>query len=74
MIKNISEATRAMTLAFKLANKSINKSRPRRVQCLATAKKLIQAAEDFTAAQDVNMVGEKRRKPFKKTSDDKLQL
>lgn len=50
-IENNNQAMRAMTIAFKLANKSINKTRPRRLQCLATAKRLIKAADDFTQKQ-----------------------
>lgn len=51
IIENNRQAMRAMTIAFKLANKSLGKSRPRRLQCLATAKKLIAAADAFTDEQ-----------------------
>ena len=51
IIENNRQAMRAMTIAFKLANKSLGKTRPRRLQCLATAKKLIAAADEFAEKQ-----------------------
>lgn len=50
-IKSTHDAHRAMNIAFKLANKSLNKSRPRRLQCLAKAEKLIKASEAYVASQ-----------------------
>jgi hypothetical protein len=50
-IKSTSEATRLMTVAFKLSMHMLGKSDLRREQIYNTAKKLISAAENYINKQ-----------------------
>lgn len=52
-INTISEATRAMTVAFRLTNKMIGKSDRRRSEIKNTAKKLISESEDYMILRKV---------------------
>ncbi|MFT5702589.1 MAG: hypothetical protein ACI8ZB_005512 [Desulforhopalus sp.] len=46
-INNTRQASKAMAVAFKITSKMVGKSDSRRVEILVTAKKLIDAAENY---------------------------
>ncbi len=46
-INNTRQASKAMTVAFKITSKMVGKSDSRRAEILATAKKLIDTAENY---------------------------
>ena len=52
-IKSARQATRAMTVAFKIATKMAGKSDSRRTEIKKTAKSLIEAAENYMILERV---------------------